>query len=195
MSRLGTRQRTWAAPIAIGVLALVLLAGPPGASTAPRKEIPVPYGLWSGYGKLPAVTAKIADVDVHVTRGTYAIWFISDPAKGYADLEGQVVVHLIGTGDLNLNGVRVTGNLEFLGDFELGDLPYLIHADGSYRMTGTVIVNGFPVDLDQIIAISSRLTVTSATCTTVKGEMPSGIGPYRWTAKLINDLGTECARK
>jgi hypothetical protein len=195
MSMLATRHRTWPAPAVIALLALALLTGPPGASPAPRKEVPVPLGIWSGAGKLTNVAAKVGDVDVNITQGTYSIWLISDPAKEYANLVGGLILDFIGTGDLNVNGVQVTGNLKFLGTFELGDLPYLVKVDGAYRMTGVVLVNGFPVDIDQVLAISSRLTVTSATCTKVTGELPAGIGPYRWSAKLVNDLGTACAKK
>jgi hypothetical protein len=176
-------------------LALAVLGGPSDASSSPSKEVPVPFGLWSGYGKLSDVTAQIGDVEVNITEGTYGIWLLSDPAKEYANLEGQLTLDLTGTGQFDKNGVRAVANLHFFGVFDLGSLPYTIWADGSYRMTGFYVVNGLRVDVDQVIAVSQLIRVTEATCTKLKGVLPSGVGTYRWVAKLRNDLGTTCSSK
>jgi hypothetical protein len=92
-----------------------------------------------------------------------------------------------------LSRSQATANLKFDGKFALGDLPGAVYADGAYRMTGVVIVNGFDVPIDQVIAVRAPITVTGATCTKIKGELPSGMGAYQWTAKLNSDLGVKCS--
>jgi hypothetical protein len=176
----------------MAVVALGLLAGPPGASPAPRKNIPVPLGFWVGKGKFADVSAKIGEVDVHISKGTYWIDLISDPQHESLDVTGDLYLDLFGSGELNVGGIDVSANLNFHGVFELGDLPDAVYADGAYRMTGVAIVNGFDVPIDQVIATTGPVTVTSATCKTIKGELPSGIGAYHWTAKLKFDLGVKC---
>src|SRR5437867_3340308 len=129
-------RRRWVrtAPAA-AVLLLALLAGPPGASPA-RESIPVPLGYWAGVGKFVDVTAKVGDVDVHITRGNYVILLTSDPKKESLDVAGFLTLDFFGSGELTVSGVTVTANLTFEGEFELGDLPGAVYADGSYRMTG-----------------------------------------------------------
>jgi hypothetical protein len=92
-----------------------------------------------------------------------------------------------------LSRSQATANLKFDGKFALGDLPGAVYADGAYRMTGVVIVNGFDVPIDQVIAVRAPITVTGATYTKIKGELPSGMGAYQWTAKLNSDLGVKCS--
>jgi hypothetical protein len=186
------RWKFRAAPALVVVLALALLAGPRGASSE-RANVPVPLGYWTGVGKLADVDAKVGDVDVHIRRGEYVILLTSDPKKESLDVAGFLTLDLFGSGQLTVNGVTATGNLNFEGEFELGDLPGSVYADGSYHMTGVVIVEGFPVNIDQVIAVTSPLTVTDATCKKITGELPSGIGAYRWTAKLRDNLGVKCS--
>jgi hypothetical protein len=190
MSRLAARTTSWT----VAVLAVALLGlGASTASSSPTKGVPFPLGWWVGKVNYAQRQQTIGKVQVTISKGALKIYALSTYDASGLSVYGDLDLNFHATGELKVNGAEATGEFDIVGTFELEGPPDAVWADGAYRMKGVVIVNGFDVPYDQVIAVSQPITVTSATCRAVKGSLPAGPGgstPYPWTAK--RQLGPPC---
>jgi hypothetical protein len=185
-------------PVAAAVALTVAVAMTPaaaGRSATPAKNIAVPVGLWIGKGSFKPQDATVGQgagaVDVHITSGSYSIYLISDPwLESGEEITGDLYLKIKGSGEYTAKGFTGSAQLAFDGRFELADTdaPGAFFADGAYAMEGVVVVdvNGFQKDfpIKQTIPANGAVTITSSSCTMIKGELPSAVGGYPWSAKL-----------